>query len=510
MQAVKPRVPDLKGLFALGDVCTELTTYVVPLFDCDARRYIKVTLPNPHGFDDEPDEERDRFVPGEKAAAALEKKLDTLPDGNLAVEIDEAGKLLSVSTDIKHYEFGRQLYHRLAQYQLPPAVAARTVLRSELTEIRRSAVDIVAYPPSLSPPSGEDSKNRYAFKYSTRGLPWKELQVAARLAPHPNMALLDRLVLDERGGSRVVGFTMRYIPSDSLGKARGRFKLKWLRQLMQAVDDLNLKHGIMHQDIADRNLLVDPETDAIVLIDFGEAYRIGMKGKWGERDDVKGVLVFLYAYITRDPALQFYILHEVDEKECFNPAKWCKHPDVELDDDVAEFYFELMTWVRGRRAGKQITRYTQAPEYFDWPPPPPEPHPDDWDNEEYRLEWLRPRSSKLDPTRRLLATGRYADDEAAAEKAAAAASRSETADMAKANGGRRTPSPPAGPPLTAADEAETKPERSSSGRTLRPRQANPSKRKHANDGADTEVGTPARKRRSSRRSSPALAGNGCA
>lgn len=36
----------------------------------------------------------------------------------------------------------------------------------------------------------------------------------------------------------------------------------------QLVDHLSLEMGIMHQDIAPRNLLVDPETDKIILIDF--------------------------------------------------------------------------------------------------------------------------------------------------------------------------------------------------------------------------------------------------
>ncbi|CAG8285577.1 unnamed protein product [Penicillium nalgiovense] len=46
------------------------------------------------------------------------------------------------------------------------------------------------------------------------------------------------------------------------------FRFEWLQQLTQLVDFLNLELGIIHQDIAPRNLLVDPETDKIILFDF--------------------------------------------------------------------------------------------------------------------------------------------------------------------------------------------------------------------------------------------------
>lgn len=49
------------------------------------------------------------------------------------------------------------------------------------------------------------------------------------------------------------------------------------------------------------------------------------------------MLVFLYEYITRDPSLGFYELNNVDDKALEDPAKWTKHPDVEVDHEVADF-----------------------------------------------------------------------------------------------------------------------------------------------------------------------------
>lgn len=211
--------------------------------------------------------------------------------------------------------------------------------------------------------------------------------------------------------------------------------MQWLitQLIMQAVDDLNLKRGIIHQDIAHRNLLIHNKSDSIVLIDFSEAYRVGVEkngtsaheGRWGERDDVKGVLLFLYEYITRDPALdEQYMLHLVDEKDFMDPAKWIKHPDVQLDQEVAEFYFELMAWVRGRRRARhQMKHYTEAPQPLEWPQLPARTETLMFSVGQRRhaglahLEWRRPPASEVDPDRHLLATGRYADEEAAATAA---------------------------------------------------------------------------------------------
>lgn len=52
---------------------------------------------------------------------------------------------------------------------------------------------------------------------------------------------------------------------------------------------------------------------------------------------VKGILAFVYEFITRDPTLARYDLDLVDEKGLRDPAKWIKHPDVELDHDVEDF-----------------------------------------------------------------------------------------------------------------------------------------------------------------------------
>lgn len=523
-------LPDT-GRFGVGQCGATESTHLVHLADSDTRRTIIVTLPNLDGFDP-PDHDPYFLIPVKNAADALAEHLDNLPRETVAVEFDAVGKLVSFSTDPETDITPGTDHFLLEEYQLPARVACKTVLRSQVTELGRIAggVDLVSYHPHIA-----EDKNRYVFKYSPSSAiaMWAELHMLARLPPHPNLALLDRLVLDEVTGSQVVGFTMRYVAGETLDKSRPPFKLKWLSQLMKVVDDLNLKHGIIHQDIAHRNLLVDSDTDSIVLIDFNSAHRIGInkrggqhtEGKWQDRDDVKGVLMFMYEFITRDPALELhYMMHEHDENDFKDPAKWAKHQDVELDNDVAEFYFELMAWVRKRRSGKQLTHYTEAPEHIDWPDLPETALTMEYFCCERRrtgtpyLEWTRPATSKLDPTRRLLATGRYADEEVATQTATAVdAKTTEAAALAFNNAstaefvGAKGRSKHAGRPERRRRASVATPDRAGetvSGRVRRKLPARQVKlaKRNQGDGAVAAVMAadgPAR-RRSSRRSTHAL------
>jgi hypothetical protein len=156
---------------------------------------------------------------------------------------------------------------------------------------------------------------------------------------------------------------------------------------------------------------------------LGESYNAENRA----RNDVKGVMYFMYPIITRDPKYRFLQLEDAKEKNLGDRTRWVKNHQVDLDSDVSAFYDELMAWVRKRREGPHLTHYTQAPRHIDFPvrPRPPKDK-SKWGSNlkdvstfcQLRLEagrpvlsWQRPAKARVDKDRRLLATGRYVDEE---------------------------------------------------------------------------------------------------
>ncbi|CAI7651185.1 unnamed protein product [Penicillium viridicatum] len=171
---------------------------------------------------------------------------------------------------------------------------------------------------------------------------WDELNILKSLPPHPNIVPFDRVVLEEE--SRVIGFTTKYIPGGTLANSNVTFQFEWLQQLTRLVDFLNLDYGIMHQDIAPRNLLIDPSTHKIILFDF-DRDAFGEKNLQDGRDDVSSVVFTLYELITNDTSF----------------SEWTSHR--ELDSEVSKFRKFLDEWVATRRSDVDgdMKRYLNAP-----------------------------------------------------------------------------------------------------------------------------------------------------
>lgn len=231
--------------------------------DVDQRRVITVRM----------DEEQDSE---DVALEYFKKHVDSLGPDVTLIHLAPHGDVVSLSTDPMHDTTLTMYYPSLDLVQAPEGV--RTILRSDLRELDRfiTNVDLVSYQTTDTTPT---TTKRAVFKYYWQEQfmeqRWDELNLWVRLPSHPNIVPVDRIVLDEvRGG--VVGFTTPYIPGGNLEDNVSRpFKLKWAKQLMQVVDDLNLRYGIAHQDVVPRNLLVDEDADNIMLYDFNVAAQIG-------------------------------------------------------------------------------------------------------------------------------------------------------------------------------------------------------------------------------------------
>lgn len=208
----------------------------------------------------------------------FKKHAESLGPDVTQIHLAPNGDVVSLSTDPMLDTTLTIYYPSLDLIKAPKGVHVQTVLRSDLRELDRfcSNVDLVSYQTTdTTPPTTKKAVFKYYWQEQFMEQRWDELNLWLRLPSHPNIVPLDRVVLDEvRGG--VVGFTTPYISGGNLEDNASRpFKLKWARQLMQVVDDLNLRYGIAHQDVVPRNLLVDEETDNIMLYDFNVSAQIG-------------------------------------------------------------------------------------------------------------------------------------------------------------------------------------------------------------------------------------------
>ncbi|KAJ5909041.1 hypothetical protein N7495_001723 [Penicillium taxi] len=208
----------------------------------------------------------------------------------------------------------------------PSLVDCPIIYRFQIQELDWLApgVDLVSY-------AGQD----FVFKFNPIGKPmphdraWKEINLLSKLPHHPNILPLSHVVLEDME-SRVIGFTTRYIPGGTLHKTNPKqlFRFEWLQQLTQVVDFLNFELGIMHQDIAPRNLLIDSKEKKIFLFDFNIA---------------------------------------ANGKDSMMTADWtCRR---ELDSDVSKFREFLDSWI-AMRSDRVMERYLDAPIQLAWPPRP--------------------------------------------------------------------------------------------------------------------------------------------
>ncbi|KAG5977872.1 hypothetical protein E4U55_006472 [Claviceps digitariae] len=326
--------------------------YTWHITDMDQRRHFAVTYAPPIRPANVPD---DRF--GEICHNQLQRHIDELGDGVYGIRFTEPDGPVTIVTDPKQDVTLCVNNYPLSTLELPFPV--QTVHLTSLTELDRiqPEVDLVSY--QASPHVGNTnglSKTIAVFKYwfihNSLDQVWHELSSWCRLPrDHPHIVPFDAVVLDSIS-ERIVGFTSRFIPGGTLADNNATtrpFRLRWLHQLLSVVDDLNYRYGMMHQDIAPRNLVID-EDDNLRIFDFDFSAMID-KHYNPHRDDWKGVAFTLYEIITLDDSLRG-IPHQEQDAEAMLQMKWVKHADVKLDSDVQKFRDVLDGWLQERKSKK--------------------------------------------------------------------------------------------------------------------------------------------------------------
>ncbi|KAL4910852.1 hypothetical protein BDW74DRAFT_172313 [Aspergillus multicolor] len=221
------------------------------VWDWDQLRLIKIRGPA-------------HLFPGDKDLEylTLAKVADHLSPSVTSVNVNSDGLIKALSTDPEEDE---TLFLVYLPFQICTALAkCRTIKYSQLTELDRLSGKI-----NLASYIDAGVSHNVVFKFNVwyRWIRlqkvWDEPHLLSSIPSHPNILPLDAIVLDDAPAAvhpRFLGFTTRYIPGDTLENPRIPFRLAWLHQLLDVVDYLNLQIGILHQDIAPRNLLIDPDT----------------------------------------------------------------------------------------------------------------------------------------------------------------------------------------------------------------------------------------------------------
>ncbi|KAI1127942.1 kinase-like domain-containing protein [Nemania abortiva] len=283
-----------------------------------------------------------------------------------SVTVDDDGLITQVSTDPEEDDTPFMGYHPFSTVE--SLHDCQTIRYSKIQELGRlgPGVDLSLYYDEF-----QDAQ-KVAFKFSAFGkqrrllMAWDELHLYKSLPQHPNIVSFDQVVLEDTE-SRVIGFTTKYITGGTFDNPNRPFRFEYLQQLTRLVDFLNLDLGIMHQDIAPRNLLIDPQTQKLLLFDF-DFVAHGEKGLLDGRDDVIGVALTLYELITGDK--QFEIIPHRDRNIDMvqDIPEWPRKR--ELDSDVSTFRNFLNEWIATRTGGNDMQRYLNAPNRLTWPDPP--------------------------------------------------------------------------------------------------------------------------------------------
>lgn len=338
--------------------------YTWYITDFDQRRHFSVTYCPPEPVQD---------VEGTEdiCLAKLRMYIDNLGAGVLGFCFSDPDGPITLSTDEDDDVTWYVNCHPLSVLEL--AFPVKTIGYGSLTELDRMGpqVDLVEYQAEPAVDGVASTKAAFKYWFIANGMfrKWYELQCWSRLPrDHPHIVPFDAVVLDDvRGG--VVGFTSLYIPGGTLkdnNATKRPFRLVWLQQLLFVVDDFNYRYGIMHQDLAARNLLID-EKENLCIFDFN--FSIMIKEHYTpERDDLNGVIFTLYEIITLDEHHR-EVPHAQQDTEALLQLDWVKHPDVKLDNDVQAFRQVLDAWIskRKQREFKLVDTCIQ------WPWMPKEP-----------------------------------------------------------------------------------------------------------------------------------------
>lgn len=126
----------------------------------------------------------------------------------------------------------------------------------------------------------------------------------------------------------------------------------------------------MHQDIAPRNILVDPISGNIKLFDFDRAELIGVEKHQLTQffNDVDAVVYTIYETLTKDENFREINLQEQDVRKVEELEIWDLKLSLEDGKGGITVYRKALTeWTTQRRTTRTIKHHSAASEPLSWP-----------------------------------------------------------------------------------------------------------------------------------------------
>jgi hypothetical protein len=351
----------------------------------------------------------------EDAATILNDCADDLLPEDVIIKVSDDGEWLSFSNKDTE-DHGRFFQYPRFDDQSDD-VKADIIKRSDLREEKRMywLADIVSYINENDP--DHLAVFKIAVHHSQLKRMWNDAHAMRALRGHPFIVPFEKFVVDDTD-HRLIGWTSKFIPGGTLEENHSftHFRLSWLIEMTELVDEVNLKYGIMHRDIAARNFLIDPQTHRLLLFDFNNCMQIGdlrePRKFWGS-PDVDGVIFTIYELLTFDKSFRnctAYYEHEVGPVE--EMVEWPLKATLEPGLDMSTIRRHLDMWAQERRTTRSIKHFSEATDPITLPTMPEATRHQYFDEVEQRMasvntqgharmagvhyvDWMRPPFQKV-------------------------------------------------------------------------------------------------------------------
>ncbi len=328
------------------------------ILDHELQKWFSVRIPSfglGYGADDE-----------DTAIQILSRCVDCLDDSIQTIEVEQDGSL-TFTTEEAVGKFSFPVYGGE-----PKDVVSESAL--DLVDRLDWSVNLVR----LKGRQDSEAESKQLFVYKRTLIPQRiqrcanEIQILKGVSGREDFIQLHKVVT-EGDSLCVVGFTTHYIPGRSLLDYNLSFRFSWLDDITKAIDHLNFVLGVIHNDVAAHNILIDSRTDTPKIIDFDRSFTRSTTGydvfceksgalmKLSEETDTVSVICAIYEALTKDRSHGSHDSSKIEEMPSWAPIM----PIEEVEGGIDAYIEHLNKWVHKRRSTRFQNTVNSRPVMLD-------------------------------------------------------------------------------------------------------------------------------------------------